>query len=143
VFDTALTDNLLRYLHDLRFGRVEPRTVGFRVTRPPGDRDFTTILAAALSAHRVAAAAAELAPRFELYRDLRRELVRYRAMAADGRCRLSRSCASWRRYAGLPELHRLLVAFGDLPPMCPSRPPSMFMAGRSSTASSAFKCGTA
>jgi murein L,D-transpeptidase YcbB/YkuD len=123
VFDSALTDNLLRYLHDLRFGRVEPRTVGFRVTGPPGDRDFTTILTAALSTHRVAAAAAELAPPFGLYRDLRRELVRYRAMAADRSLRslppVEGAVHPGARYAGLPGLHRLLVAFGDLRPDVP------------------------
>ena len=119
VFDAALTDNLLRYLHDLRFGRVEPRAVGFRVARPPDERDLTTILTAALSAHRVAAAAAELAPRFGLYRDLRRELVRYRSMAADRSLQslppVEGAVHPGERYAGLPALHRLLVAFGDLP----------------------------
>jgi len=117
-FDAALTGNLSRYFHDLRFGRVDPRAVGFRVTRPPGDLDFTSILAAALAAHRIGAAAAELAPPFRLYRDLRRELARYRSIAADRSLRslppVEGAVHHGERYAGVPDLRRLLVAFGDL-----------------------------
>jgi murein L,D-transpeptidase YcbB/YkuD len=123
VFDETLTGNLLRYFHDLHFGRVEPRTVGFRVSHPPGALDFTAILAAALSAHRVAAAAAELTPQLRLYRDLRRELARYRSIAADRSLRPLPSVPGavhpGDRYAGVPELRRLLLAFGDVPSDAP------------------------
>ena len=117
-FNAALTASLLRYLSDLHLGRVDFRQIGFHMTPTAGGHDFATILGAALLAHRIPDSAAELAPQLRLYRDLRRMLTRYRALAADPSLpappRESRTVHPGDRYEGLRELRRRLEAFGDI-----------------------------
>ena len=66
-FDTGLSVNTLRYLRHLHAGRVDPRVIGFRMTAPADDHDYTALLRMALARHRITDAAAEVAPPFALY----------------------------------------------------------------------------
>lgn len=118
-FDTGLSASTLRYLRQLHAGRIDPRTVGFRKTVPADDHDFASLLGVALAAHRITESAAEFAPPLALYRDLRRMLARYRSLAADPALGSlpppGATVHAGESYAGLRELHRRLVAFGDVP----------------------------
>ena len=82
-FDVLLSLNTLRYFRHVHAGRVDPRAIGFRITVPADGHDFPALLRAARSSHRIAAAAADLAPPLALYRRLRGMLARYRSLAAD------------------------------------------------------------
>ncbi len=117
-FNAALTASMLRYFSDLHLGRVDPRQIGFHMTAPSGGHDFASILSEALSAHRITGRAAELAPSLRLYRDLRRMLSRYRALAANPSLgalpRDGRIVHPGDRYDGLRELRGRLEAFGDI-----------------------------
>jgi hypothetical protein len=52
-FDTGISVNTLRYLRHLHAGRVDPRAIGFRMTTPPDDHEFPTLLSEALARHRI------------------------------------------------------------------------------------------
>ena len=123
-FDVAMSVNTLRYFQHLHFGRVDPGAVGFRMPSREHE-DLAERLRAALAAHSIAAAAAELSPSIALYWRLRTALRRYRALEMDP--------ALWKfqpphatvhpgeRCDELPQLSRLLVALGDLPDIDPDR----------------------
>lgn len=117
-FDVALSRNFLGYVHDLQFGRVDPGTVGFPL--PPREPDdLAARLRGALREHRVGAFADELAPSIPLYRRLRAALITYRKLAMDPTLRPFQlpdvPVRPGDRCDRVPELHRLLVALGDLP----------------------------
>ena len=116
-FESALDAALRRYAHDLRLGRIDPRTLGFRVPRRAGEAtDFTTLLHAAAAEQRLSQAVAELRPRVGQYGKLREALAHYRALAAVEAPRLpaGRPVKPGERYAGAAALQRMLLAFGDL-----------------------------
>ena len=110
-----------RYLRDLHLGRIDPRTLGFRVARPgAAEPDFAELQQTAAAAVRLPQMAADLRPQLGQYTMLREALARYRVLAADN------SLAPTKRgeaYGGAAVLHRLLVALGDLPTDTP--PPTV------------------
>ncbi len=122
-FDVGLSASLLRYLRHLHTGRVDPRAIGFRMTTPADGPDVVAALRSALASHRVADAAAELAPPLVLYRSLRSALARYRALAAstpDPVFTASAVVKPGDEYVDAPVLRRHLIALGDLPPAAPA-----------------------
>ena len=82
-FDTGLSVKMLSFLRHLHAGRLDPRAIGFRMTAPADDHDFTAPLRAALGSHRITDTATEAAPPLALYRRLHRMLARYPSLAAD------------------------------------------------------------
>ena len=61
-FDVALSRAMLRYLRHLHLGRIDPRTIGFRLNVPAEGHDFVALLRAALADDRLAETVAELRP---------------------------------------------------------------------------------
>ncbi len=122
-FDAALSDTMVRYLRHLHGGRVDPRAAGFRMTAPADDHDFAAILHAAIAGDRFIETVAAFTPPLALYRGLRGMLARYRRLAADPSLESLPTFVAIVRpgdlHAGLPVLHRRLVAFGDLPANVP------------------------
>jgi len=118
-FDEALAAATRHYLQDLHAGRVDPRSVGFRVAPHPPE-DVGAKLRDAVASHRVAALSDELAPSIPLYRELRAALATYRGFAANPALAPpplpNHSIHGGDCPPGMPELRRLLTAFGDLPP---------------------------
>ncbi len=118
-FDLGLSVNTLRFFRHLHLGRVDPRSIGFRMTAPADTHDFAALLRSAVIDDRVAETAADLTPPLALYRSLRSVLVRYRLLAGDTTIEPFPPAAATVRpsepYAALHALYRRLVAFGDLP----------------------------
>jgi murein L,D-transpeptidase YcbB/YkuD len=118
-FDGMLTSNMVRYLHDLHSGRVDPRAAGFRMAAPPDHHDFAAVLRDAVARHRLRQAAEELTPPFAMYRALREALARYRGLAGDATLTHlplpERTLRPGEQATGIPALRRFLVAVGDLP----------------------------
>jgi murein L,D-transpeptidase YcbB/YkuD len=81
--DVAISAGMLRYLRDIHMGRIDPRTIGFRLAAPRDQHDFTALLRAALTEQRVTNLAVDLRPPLAQYRLLRAMLPRYRSLAAD------------------------------------------------------------
>jgi len=121
-FERALNAAMQRFLHDLHRGRVDPRSLGFRVEQRESEvPDFAALLHAAAADLRLPQAAADLRPRLRQYGKLREALARYRALAADTLPDLlptiapARSLKTGDTYTGAAALQRRLAALGDLP----------------------------
>jgi murein L,D-transpeptidase YcbB/YkuD len=125
-FDLALSTAILRYLRHLHTGRLEPRSVGFRLGSRADEHDYGELLRAALEGEGVAALAGALAPELPLYARLRVALPRYRELAADTSVEAPVASAVSVRpgdsCSELALLHRLLVAVGDLAAATPPPP---------------------
>jgi murein L,D-transpeptidase YcbB/YkuD len=81
-FDTRLTTAVAQYVHDVHEGRVDPRSLGFRMNVQPDAHDFPALVTSAVAERRLAALIEEFTPRLALYRNLRSALAGYRDMAA-------------------------------------------------------------
>jgi murein L,D-transpeptidase YcbB/YkuD len=131
-FDVALSGAMLRYLRDLHLGRVDPRAIGLRLRVPADQHDFAALLGAAIALHQITQTAEGLRPKLAQYGALRSALSRYRALAADKTLapeRLRPPAATVHpgdAYDGTADLHRLLVALGDLPGDSPLSHPERY-----------------
>jgi murein L,D-transpeptidase YcbB/YkuD len=125
-FDVVLSSGMLRYLHDVHLGRIEPRALGFRFEATRGPTDFAALLRSAIAAGHLAASAADLEPRFAQYRLLRHSLARYRSLANDPTFVAPPPFRSTvhpgDEYAAVEVLRRELASFGDLPAEPPALP---------------------
>ncbi|HEV8240159.1 MAG TPA: L,D-transpeptidase family protein [Thermoanaerobaculia bacterium] len=121
-FERRLNAATVRYLHDLHEGRVDPRTIGFHMAVPDDRHDFPAIVRDAVLRHDLAAVVASYEPQIDQYAALRRELARYRGLAAGPPLELgppprgARSVRAGETFADVAPLQRLLVALGDLAP---------------------------
>ncbi len=119
-FDVGLSAAILRFFHDLHLGRIDPETLGFRLTVPEDEHDFVVLLRSALDERGVIQAAAAVTPPLAQYHGLRAMLARYRALATDATLEPLPPFAGTVRpgdtYVGARALSRRLAALGDLDP---------------------------
>jgi L,D-transpeptidase YcbB len=115
-FDLLLTVDLLRLLDDLESGRVARKPYA-RAGPDSGRPDLADALSGALRADTVARLVAASAPRLTQYRNLQRQLVLYRRLAADPTLAPVETTGPVRAGEPFPEvqtLRRRLRATGDL-----------------------------
>jgi len=123
--ETDLTRGLIRYLGDLRAGRVNPRTVGLRldVDKDAAD-DLPVRLRTAALAGRLDGLVTELAPGSSQYRNLRTALSIYRALVAGPALppvpAISGAVRPGDPFPGAVALHTRLLALGDIAPGTPA-----------------------
>ncbi len=122
-FAADLDAAMLSFLHDLRFGRVDPHGLGFRITRSADAApDLAALLYKAAAEQRLAQAVADMRPRLPQYGRLRTALARYRALVADTTPDTVPATATLKpgaAFDGATALRRRLVALGDLPADAP------------------------
>ncbi|HUG23742.1 L,D-transpeptidase family protein [Piscinibacter sp.] len=118
-FDRALTAGMVRYMRHLHAGRVDPRTIRYRIPSRAEEHDFDAMLHAALTSGRLRQTVTELAPALAQYQSLREALARYRALAADPWIPVLPPPATavhpGDSYPAAAVLRRRLLALGDLP----------------------------
>ena len=118
-FDVVLSSGMLRYLHDVHSGRVDPRTISLRLNVPDDPHDFAAYLRSAVVDRRLIEAVSQMRPPLAQYEALRGMLTRYRVLAAgptlEAMPPIAAAVHPGGRYAGLGVLQRRLVALGDLP----------------------------
>jgi murein L,D-transpeptidase YcbB/YkuD len=118
-FDVVLSAAMLRLVRHAHLGRVDPRTIGFRLDVRRDQHDFGLILRGAIAERRVANVVADLSPRLVQYRLLRAMLPRYRSLAADPTLvapqAISRVIHPGDPFADAGALQHVLMALGDLP----------------------------
>ena len=120
-FDISLSNAALLFVHDLHFGRVDPRAVGFDMPARRERFDSAAQLEQLATRADTAVMLAEVQPDFLHYRLLQHSLLRYRQLARTPDLTAlppltRRAVTLGERYAGAPALRRLLAALGDLPP---------------------------
>ena len=117
-FDVLLTLDLVRYLDDLRRGRLHRNPLGGRTgTPPPGD--LAALVAGAAEGDTLARLVAALEPPLPQYRHLRALLARYRLLEADtalGSLPPGPPARPGEPYPALARLRRTLVVLRDLAP---------------------------
>lgn len=119
--DAALTTAMTRYLHDLHYGRVDPRSVYANFDVPAKSLNVTATLNGAIAAGNLDQAVRAATPTFPLYQALLPWLARYRALKdhpawltplpALPSAKLEPGAA----YSGTHVLVARLMALGDLP----------------------------
>jgi murein L,D-transpeptidase YcbB/YkuD len=119
-FDVDLTGRLQLFLRDLHIGRVNPRSIGLKMTAPRDEHDFAATIREAVAKHDVKGLPSAWAPPIAIYRNVRTALAAYRELAADTTltpppASKARSVKRGDQYDGTESLARLLVALGDLP----------------------------
>lgn len=118
--DRAITVTLLRFMSDLRYGRIPPQEVEPHFRAHPKAARFAAELRSDVVANRLAAAIDAVEPAFPLYGRLKGLLARYRLLAAEPAIVLpalapaQTKIAVGDRYAGVRSLRAALVRLGDL-----------------------------
>lgn len=81
LYDTALTISLIRYLHDIHYGRVNPYSLDFKIKlRSKKTFDLSQLIKTALSEGNISQLALKVEPTFPQYPKLRAALATYREM---------------------------------------------------------------
>jgi murein L,D-transpeptidase YcbB/YkuD len=82
--DLAFTDAFIRYMNDVRIGRVDPSAIGPLIGLEQQNYDAATALTSALEAGTFESIIADLPPPHEQYAALKAELSRYRQLEERG-----------------------------------------------------------
>ncbi len=132
-FDVAVTVSVMRYLSDLRDGRIDPRRVDFELDVQKRDGEALSDLlrqriVRAEGTENLAAAIVALEPPFAAYRRTLRALETYLRLARrdEGESLPAppapkKVIRAGERYPGVPRLARLLRLVGDLPESAAAR----------------------
>ena len=119
--NSSITHAMLRYLHDLHYGRVDPRTVYARFDVPPRTLDLDATLNKAVAAGDLNLAVKEAEPSFPLYKALRPWLATYRGLEGNSAWSgnlpplPAQKLEPGAAYAGVSLLAARLISLGDLP----------------------------
>ena len=119
-FDVALTVCTMRYVSDLRIGRINPKHVNFDLSIEHKKYDLAQFLRDdLLPASNVSAVVDSVEPPFGGYGRAEQALIRYTELArGDSGEKLpvpAKAIDPGQAYAGAPRLARMLVLVGDLP----------------------------
>lgn len=119
-FDLAMTVCAMRFISDLRIGRVNPRHVRFALDVDHNRYDLAGLLRnRVIRASDVNAAIADVEPHYEGYQRVEAALAIYRKLAAEGDGTPLPATQKGIRpggiYAGMPQLVARLRQLGDLP----------------------------
>jgi murein L,D-transpeptidase YcbB/YkuD len=80
-FDADLSRSVLQYLTDLHNGRVDPRSLGLKLTIPKDEHELAAMVRAGLANSSIEQLVKDLQPPLALYRRLRTALGQYRELA--------------------------------------------------------------
>lgn len=112
LFDTAMSIEVLRYMYDLHFGRVDPHGIDFKFALRNKTLDLTELLKKTLSSADFSNLNAVLEPPLKQYRLLKQALADYRTVATEiGSIRFEYPLKGTQ----LPWFRRYLQGVGDLP----------------------------
>jgi murein L,D-transpeptidase YcbB/YkuD len=79
LYDTALTVSLVRFLHDVHYGRINPHSLAFNIKlRTKKDVDFSQVIKTAINEGKITQLAQTIEPNLQQYRQLRSALATYR-----------------------------------------------------------------
>ncbi|MEF3076000.1 L,D-transpeptidase family protein [Methylobacter sp. Wu1] len=119
LYDTALSLSLLRFLHDVHYGRVNPQGINFNLKlRKKKLADLPTLIKDSLAQDTVSQLPLLVEPKLKQYQKLKQALAAYRRLAAESRpykLTLTKTIHPGDKLPQIEELRQFLVAIGDLP----------------------------
>lgn len=130
-FDVALTVCVMRYISDLRIGRVNPRHFSFGINVERKKYDLAQFVRTRLAnGDDIQAALGGVEPPFPGYKRTLAALQRYLKLSQedDGEKlpETTKSITPGKEYPGIPRLTRFLRLLGDLPPSADIRPGNVY-----------------
>lgn len=124
LYDTAVSLSLLRYLHDLHYGRVNPQGINFNLKlRDKKLTDLPMLILANRAPERIAHLPDEVEPKLNQYKALKRALAEYRGMAAritPITLNVAKPLHIGEKHPQLAELRRFLIESGELEDSAPA-----------------------
>ncbi len=117
LYDTALSLSLLRYLHDLHYGRVNPQGINFNLKpREKKSLDLPALMLAAAQQGNVAQLPSSVEPKRQGYQQLKSALLQYKKLASQTtQLHLSdKAIRPGETMVGLADLKRYLQVSGDM-----------------------------
>ncbi|MGR8941669.1 MAG: L,D-transpeptidase family protein, partial [Gammaproteobacteria bacterium] len=119
MFDTAVSLCLLRYLHDLHYGRVNPHGINFKLKlREKKMIDLPMLIIANRNQGQISQLQAAVEPKLHQYRKLKKALAHYRKLAAQTTpldLTINKTVRVGAMFPQAEELKRFLTETGDLP----------------------------
>ena len=118
LYDTAISVSLLRYLHDLHYGRVSPQGINYNLKlREKKLIDLSTLITSSLREGTIKQLPLLVEPKLQQYQKLKTALAPYRLLAentATLQIHAEKSINPGDNFAQINELRRFLVAVGDM-----------------------------
>lgn len=118
-YDTALSLSLLRFLHDLHYGRINPQGINFNLKlREKKLIDLPLLIKASLAQHAVQQLPALVEPKLKQYQQLKSALANYRQLADKSKHSplfFDKPVKPGDNIKQLDELRQFLTTSGDLP----------------------------
>ena len=119
LYDTALSLSLLRFLHDLHYGRVNPKAINFDLkAREKKLIDLPTLINSNASQNSIAQLPDLVEPKLKQYQKLKQVLAKYQAISKNAAALNWVFTAPVKPGENLPDVKALelfLVSVGDLP----------------------------
>ncbi len=118
LYDTALSISLLRFVHDLHYGRVNPQGLSFNLKlREKKLIDLPALIKNALAQSNLAQLPLSVEPTLKQYQQLKQALSHYRQLAANAppfKLTLKNTLRPGETHPQIAELSRFLSTVGDL-----------------------------
>ena len=119
LYDTALSISLLRFLHDLHYGRVNPQGINFNLKlREKKLIDLPVLIKNSLSQKTLAGLTLLVEPKLKQYQKLKPALAKYRQLAANApvfKLEVKKTLHPGESHPKIAELRQFLITVGDLP----------------------------
>lgn len=119
LYDTALSISLLRFLHDLHYGRVNPQGINFNLKlREKKLIDLSLLVKNSLTQNTLTELPLSVEPKLKQYQKLKQALANYRELAANAvpfKLVIQETLRPGESHPQIAELRRFLITVGDLP----------------------------
>jgi murein L,D-transpeptidase YcbB/YkuD len=119
LYDTAISLSLLRFLHDLHYGRVNPQGINYKLKlREKKLIDLPALIKDSLALGAIKQLPLLVEPKLQQYQKLKSALATYRLLAEKSplfQLRIENSINSGDNLRQVEELQRFLKAVGDMP----------------------------
>ena len=119
LYDTAISLSLLRFLHDLHYGRVNPQGINYNLKlREKKLMDLPALINSSLAQGTIKQLPLLVEPKLQQYQQLKSALAAYRLLAKKSpsfQLRTEKPINPGDNFRQLDELQRFLVSVGDMP----------------------------
>ncbi|TAK62095.1 L,D-transpeptidase family protein [Methylobacter sp.] len=119
LYDTALSISILRFVHDLHYGRVNPQGINFNLKlREKKLIDLPLLVKNSLTQSTLAELPLSIEPKLKQYQKLKQALANYRQLAVNAppfKLLIQKTLRPGESHPQIAELRRFLITVGDLP----------------------------